>query len=118
MKIGEVVLGRRLYLEHADQDGVAGAIIELRRISTGWLCEGLYGPSNAKEKPDLARLIRDKLQGAGIAFYDHAPGDPAALATLSEMLGIWGWSEDAAGSTDPLRELEADLREVIAQEAA
>ncbi|WP_146140206.1 hypothetical protein [Alsobacter soli] len=103
-KVPEVALGRRYYVELMKGHSSAGAIVELSRISTGWLLASVYGPNNDRVPLPLQEEIRIMLRNAGISVPDHAPGDPDYLAKLAESFGMWGWNRDRLDGSDLLIE--------------
>lgn len=120
-------LGQRLVYE------VVGlgepAALELLRLTTGteskWACEDLRAPRNRRVSPELAALVRSKLDQHGILYQSltHPTCDEQALHKLLDHTTPFAWdrqreaADDAHGDADIDRMLE-QLQQEIDHEAA
>jgi hypothetical protein len=97
-KVNDVLMGRLLHVEYrppAGTKGIAalGAIVELRRVSSGWVVEGIYAPKNRRALPSVKAAILGKLRAAGVMAYAGAPGDQEQLAATAKWLHVYDWSD-------------------------
>jgi hypothetical protein len=102
-KIPEVALGRYYYLEYRPEDSEESAVIELRRVSSGWVLEGSHGPKNRPVPPSTAATIRQKLLSHGVLIYDRASGE--GLGEVARLFNIWDFDR-RDGDFDLLTDLE------------
>jgi hypothetical protein len=102
-KVPEVALGRYYYLEYRPEDGDESAVIELRRVSTGWLYEGCHGPKNSPVPTSTAAAIRQKLLSHGVTIYERASGK--GLGDVARFFSIWDF-HGRDGDFDLLTDLE------------
>lgn len=90
-KIGEVVTGRYLFIEHQPDPSLPGAIAELRYTSKGYVLDGLYMKSNGALPHERAAALRTRLAKCGVAIRCHVPGDEAQLKATAKLLGVYDW---------------------------
>ena len=90
-KIGEVVTGRYLFIEHQPDPSQPGVIAELRYTSKGYVLDGLYMKNNVSLPHERAAALRACLAKCGVAIRCHVPGDEAQLKATAKLLGVYDW---------------------------
>lgn len=104
-KIAEVALGRFFFMEYRPADAAESVVVELRRVSTGWLLEGCHSRANNSVASTTAAMIRQKLMEHGVITYKRLSGD--GLADVARLLGVWAFAEIEGEEFDPEPALEA-----------
>ena len=90
-KVGEVITGRYVFVEHRPDVDAPGAIAELRYTSKGYVLDGLYSRNNGTLSQDRATALRARLARCGVAIRGHAPGNDEQLTATAKLLGIYDW---------------------------
>lgn len=121
-------LSERLVYEWVGSGG--SAVLELLRLTTGgqtrWVCEDLLGRANRRVSPELAAMVRSKLDDYGILYQSltRPSVEEQALHKLLDHTAPFAWdvrreqAEDADGDADLDRLLDALGQEMHDREAA